>query len=52
MDNKIEPNASAFPLADEAAGLTKREYFAGLVMQGLCTKYGYISDSEIKKTAL
>lgn len=32
------PNEPAFPLygpAGEATGLTKREYFAGLAMQGL-----------------
>lgn len=35
MKNGKEP---AFPIIGEAAGLTKREYFAGLAMQGLLTR--------------
>jgi len=39
---KIEPNENAFPCVSEGAtifewGLTKREYFAALAMQGYIT---------------
>lgn len=41
-----DPNEMAFPVMDVSAvpngqvqlGLTKREYFAGLVMQGICSE--------------
>lgn len=39
MTNKHNGNESAFPLQEPPymVGLTKREYFAGLAMQGMIT---------------
>jgi len=31
---KTDPNDTAFPLLDYGTGLTKREWFAGMAMQG------------------
>jgi hypothetical protein len=31
------PNDQAFPTKDKSDGLTKREHFAALAMQGICT---------------
>lgn len=36
MENGKE---SAFPIKDECSGLNKREYFAGLAMQGLLANW-------------
>jgi hypothetical protein len=38
MKNKTNPNEPAFPKIGEAEGLTKREYFTALAMQGLLTR--------------
>lgn len=41
-----KPNDPAFPTETHAIldGLTKREYFAGLAMQGLCADTNYDGD--------
>lgn len=38
---KTNPNDMAFPLIDGsgAPGLTKREYFAAMALQGICSSY-------------
>ena len=45
MENKeTKPNNSAFPIIAENyiidGGLTKREYFAAIALQGMLAKYG------------
>jgi len=39
MNNETikEMHSPAFPSGDDEEGLTKREYFAALVMQGVCS---------------
>ena len=43
-NNKTKANNSAFPIIAEDyiidGGLTKREYFASMALQGFITKYG------------
>lgn len=45
----IQPNEPVFPIQDEYAGLTKREYFAALAMQGLLSNEAYHNPSERHK---
>ena len=37
MKNKTHPKDSAFPVGINTPGLSKREYFAALAMQGFCS---------------
>lgn len=51
MENKeTKPNNSAFPIIAENyiidGGLTKREYFAAMALQGMLAKYG--SDYQVQ----
>lgn len=43
---------SSFQGHGPADGLTKREYFAGLAMQGLCTREGYDSPAMVALDAV
>lgn len=42
-------NESAFPIKDECAGLTKREYFSAMAMQGLLSNPVYNNPNEKSK---
>jgi hypothetical protein len=51
---KCLPNNNAFAMTtddEDFNGLTKREYFAGLALQGLCLRYGidYLANFEMAK---
>jgi hypothetical protein len=57
MENKeTKTNNSAFPIIAEDyiidGGLTKREYFAAMAMQGFITKYGVDFQEEQIKQAV
>lgn len=54
MNNGTEPAfaraGSVYPSGDceyPSVGLTKREYFAALVMQGLCANTNYLPSSDV-----
>jgi hypothetical protein len=49
---ETKPNESAFPIVDEAAGLTKREYFAGLALQGLLANPAYVDYTTLETSAV
>ena len=49
MDNKDKPAFSAANAGKFQNGLTKREYFAGLAMQGMSAYHG--DDQRFKTTA-
>ena len=55
-NNKTKTNNSAFPIIAEDyiidGGLTKREYFAAMAMQGFITKYGVDCQEEHIKQAV
>jgi hypothetical protein len=57
MENKeTKPNNSAFPIIAEDyiidGGLTKREYFASMALQGLLSMYGSDYQVQIAKDAI
>jgi hypothetical protein len=51
MNNDTKPNESAYPVLEISDGLTKREYFAAMAMQGFCSTSSLMSQHDNKVVA-